>query len=903
MRRLWAHIIIAFATLVAVFACIPSMILKLEQGSINGDYETRRQFTFQLTQREKEDEDDNPKELNDNSAKDIAKIMESRLINYNVTSYDITTSGNDIVTVTFNTNSNDKYRDVVTYLTFSGSFAFVNNQDDLVEEDLFRRGNAYLKEATVNDYPTVILPIKSDSDEWSRLLKGANDNPETEEASSEDEESTTKAVIYLLYNYQKGDTYKTLNEQGKFNDKLFLTFNFEPSSEEAPEYADLYYNSNKNSLSKVCGFQDLDGDGTASAVEVRSAYDQADYLVNLFNASALDYEVECIRGLASGTEVYVQARVEKITNESLPVWNSTLTATVAAFLIVSLLLVVFYRLGAISGIVTTVLSAFASFGFLLLTGLEYNTLAVIGMVVVTIVSLVSAIIYNNKLKEDAYKGHTLKKANTEASKKSLLPIVDVHVVGLALGLMAFLLGGNALHSFGAIVSLGTLVSLLLNTLGLKGMMWLVTNATALTGKYEYFGINSENVPNHMAEEKQRYFGPYADKDLTKKKKPVGIAALATFGVALIGIIVAASVMGGSIYRPQKSTVTNNVIYIQNKIVVASEDSESPLNDTSLYDEILNKIQLLSYDKDNNETETKLATYVTDFKKLEIEESETTESETLNYRTTYYVVNLKQILDLNTPARITGETLTDLTLGEAINSFFTIHELFTSSVENDMSIKTTSTYVNKPYVDWQKVTLATVVAMGIATLYLLLRYRLSRGLASLVFPVAASGISLGLITLFSVIGANIPGDVVITLPIVTLFSYVFAILFMNRERELVLDDKTRDISVEHREELSIQAMGMAYAPMLASAVVGIYLLIDFFGFGPALSSYAYLFAIVGSLVALALISVLYVPVSNWLYRLFHNIGSNRKPREKKKTNKPVVKKSAEPEEAIFIGIND
>ena len=79
------------------------------------------------------------------------------------------------------------------------------------------------------------------------------------------------------------------------------------------------------------------------------------------------------------------------------------------------------------------------------------------------------------------------------------------------------MGGEALHAFSGIITLGALVSLVISTLILKGLMWLCTNTTGLNGKYEVFGIDSKKVPNLMNEEKQTYFGPYAEKDFTKKK--------------------------------------------------------------------------------------------------------------------------------------------------------------------------------------------------------------------------------------------------------------------------------------------------------------------------------------------------------------------------------------------------
>ena len=250
MRRLWAHIIILFTAIVAVFAFSPNLV---KQISTNGNYEQRRQFTFQLTQREAQDEDDDPKEINENSAKDMAKIMESRLIKYGVTEYEITTSGSDIINVTFNAdeyysgnnedNQMDQYQQIVNVLSFSGSFALVNSNNDLVEGDQFIRGRAYLKDVQVNEYPTVILPIKTDSTEWEALIDGAIKNPESETSGEGEEETTTEICrLYLLYNWQKGETYQILKDTNRLEEKILMTIEFTPDDEEEG----LYYDENKN---------------------------------------------------------------------------------------------------------------------------------------------------------------------------------------------------------------------------------------------------------------------------------------------------------------------------------------------------------------------------------------------------------------------------------------------------------------------------------------------------------------------------------------------------------------------------------------------------------------------------------------------------------------------------------
>lgn len=896
MRRFWAHILIAFAAIVAVFALTPSL---LKQITTNAEFKNGRQFTFQLKERTKNEGEADPAKLDGESAKKMAKIMEERLKTYGVDSYKVNTSGNeyesDIVTVSFYATDEQQYKNIVTYLTFSGSFAFMNKPSEgaegeavVVSEKEFRNGNAYLQEASVNDYPTIILPVSTGSTNWTDLVAYAKEHPET---SGDEESSTESVVLYLMYNFESGDTPQKLVESDKWSEKVFIPFNYDTNFDESNAWFKYQVN-----------YSDANGNGVADAKEIRAAFDNANYLLNLFNASALDYDVECIRGLTSETRVNVPAGTEKITENAKLVWNATLTAIIAAFVIVTLLIAVFYKLGAISAMTTTSLTVFLAFLFMVKAEMLYSVLAVVALVAVGIISLCSTVVYLNKLKEDAYKGHTLKKANTEASKKSLLPIIDINLVGAVIGIMVYLLGGTSFHAFGAILGLGSLISLILNTIGLKLMMWLPTNATKLSGKYGAFGINPENVPNHMAEEKQRFFGAYEDKDFTKKKKPVGIIAASLFVIALVGILVGVSVKG-SLVKQESSKVINQQIYVTNTYDVKKEATDNKLNENTLKSDVLDKILLYSgKDEADVDVYTPLKEYVKDvsnYTTFQTSEDVTPlDEETITYKTTYYIVTLKSTVSLNTKSYFLPQTALDA--DELHNTL----AVFAEETPYKVSFKTSETYVTTTTVEWGKVVAGTAVAIAILTVYLMLRYRLSRGLTSLVFPVLGSAVTLGLLMLANFCGMSLPITVIAAIPVVVILSYVFMILIMNREREMVIDDKTRDVSIEHRKELSTKALGVAMTPVLASAVLGIYMLVDFFGFGVVSSSYIYLAAMIGALITLGFVMVLYMPIANFFFALFKKVSIERKPRKSKKNknNKPV-KKSAEPEEAIFIGIND
>ena len=90
-----------------------------------------------------------------------------------------------------------------------------------------------------------------------------------------------------------------------------------------------------------------------------------------------------------------------------------------------------------------------------------------------------------------------------------------------------------------------------------------------------------------------------------------------------------------------------------------------------------------------------------------------------------------------------------------------------------------------------------------------------------------------------------------------------------------------------------------------AILAIYIAINFFGFG--LTSTAYMFAaiLVGDIVGLIAVLTVMGPMGAAIDKLFSKI---RLPKVQKKEKKQRIKlheqpKTSEPEERIFIGIND
>ena len=101
----------------------------------------------------------------------------------------------------------------------------------------------------------------------------------------------------------------------------------------------------------------------------------------------------------------------------------------------------------------------------------------------------------------------------------------------------------------------------------------------------------------------------------------------------------------------------------------------------------------------------------------------------------------------------------------------------------------------------------------------------------------------------------------------------------------------------------KAVTLSSTPMTIAFIMALYLGVNFFGFMPSAVSWIFLLVILGVAIAIALALTILGPCAQLFFKLFSGVKIAR-PQKKKKKARPVrVNKSAEPEEAIFIGIND
>ena len=899
MRRLWSHIALAATSLLMVGATFSAVVTSNKFNS-NIEFENGQEMVFRINAKNPADgKPDFDAEITDDEAvKEIARIMESRLETSNITRYKVETQGNDTLKVSFVQDTERQYEIIKNYLTFDATLALSNSKETVAYADEFLNPNkkAYLE--TSNGYPTVVIPIDKDSQAFKAVYEEAkemSDNGEGEVEIEHEDEDTEEgehehehhAYLYLWYNYVKDYySYSKIDQNNadeydaNIASKILMTF----------DAADPFYDDDHDALRAYIN-PNSDNSTTVTAEALQTAYENGRYYINLLNADELDYYVTFL--FSAKADVWVESLLNLGEKETLA-WSRTFIATICAIVVCSLLLVYFYRLGALSVATTSIVSTFFGLLFIVLLGAEFNIAGIVGLISLGFASIVSGVIYLNKFKDECYRGRSLKKANSEAAKKALLPTIDVHVALVIIGVVSYLLGSAIMKSFAVATVLGGLVSLILNIGGLRGLMWLVTNEQGLANRYDLFDIDKEQVPNALEEEKQKFYGANADKDFTKHKKPIAIVAGVLMLASLVGMIVWGVKDNGAVYGTT-SPVANSQLYVEYSSVLENDTSLTLETKERLNDLIANT----SIKLDGKDTKLKDAI---DYENIETFDyaarSENTNSGLVTTYYAYYRISFKSALTGN--EEMTYEGLDP----ETAEVFFSDQGTAISNLHFNSKVKfelkdTQRVSADQP--EFKSIILATAISGAAIALYLLLRYRLSRGIASLAAATLSVGISAGIFALLHFLPATSYASV--ALPFIALFSFAIGILYMNKEREMVLEDRARDNSVENRNQMMVRAIGISSTPITIAFIFALYLGVNFFGFMFTGVSYVFLLIILGVSIATVITLTLMGPCAQLLFKWFSKINLPKPERKKKKAHPVRVKKSAEPEEAIFIGIND
>ena len=901
MRRKLAYILLASALIASSAAAIPASIVALDTDVSYGAgkelyfrISEKGTTTFGLENAEYITNDDYA------AVNEVKDEFETRLESWDINAT-VTTEGYSTVKVTLRTQGSSEadYLYLQRYLPFSGGNITVAAGYTATDiEDDPSSNAAYLDNAMfdgqtatieyVNNIPVVAIPVNypGEDGQMAALVNFCSDN--TIAATSDSSTSTEGQDCYLVFwtDFQQGDSfaeaYDSSSEDYDPNMARRLLFGEVPGNawyqeeDEDDNYTRIQLLPNSEAIQ----------DGTFNQALSGSAYKAARYYCSLFNASSYDYDV------TFSYMVNVDATVEPLINAGdyhlTPAWNATLIATIVAYVVAIAILAAFFRLSSlmpIANVLVTTLLSILLFGYF---AAQFGIGALAGMIVGTLFTLFGSLYYLSKVREALFAGRSPKKAHYDALKKSVWPMLDSGIVSIIMGLCLYgfipgIIGkaGLMLVIFGAI---GMIVNLVLTRL--EGYMLAADGSTEKHLPASY-GVDQSKLPANVEEMKEPYGGPFEKTGFKKFHKGSSIALLALLGASAVALAIASGLTqepynyGGA----YSDATTIGLAY-------RVEATENPPSAFDTADEVeVDFLAKITYQGEPIGYED-----VVDSGLTTIYESNTETT----YNVYYYDVPLLGYFadgteDLGEGAFSIG-TSSYSTLAEAVDALASQTEGLSASV-------------NLVNVEEGTPTLATfMLGYGLGYLFIflysLVRFRPGRG-TSLTLVSFLSG--LFVIALVSATRLAVTPVISLAPMAASLLVFIMGSLIVDRGSEIAHESRERDKSTRSFKAACLEkANSLAAGDVVTFAFLASFSLIAFFGFGPASYRLIFLFALIGFLIGIFFVLTALVPTANEASTLFALAGRTLRkalPERKDERKEGGKKKGSEPEESLFIGIND
>ena len=487
MRRLIAFIILGITLLTMAAINIPGIGDNMNQGiEFKGGFE----ILYQVL-------DQNGSEYNDNEVTSAvsaaAEIISNRIDIAGVKNPLITIEGRDSIRVTVASRSEQETRSIRSLLTSNAEISFRDVNDRLLAtaDQLLEENGARL------DYnegqPVVALDIKDTKlfEEITAYISGL--------ASAEER----RIVIWLGYSqaYASGP-----NEFGFSGDK------YSEISQNQEAAAKIVSDATVNQTF----YDDVIITGSFSA-------ESAKQMADLILAGTIDFSLREISVSSVGASYGDEA------------FNRSLIAGVIGLALVGALMIYLYGLSGVA-------SAITLFVYVLITLIAFNLLKgeygpdTIAATVIGIGMAVDAnIIAFERIKDEIYKGKSLRTAFYEGTRKSLSSIVDANITTLIAGFALYFFGTRTVKGFATMLIISLFFTMVIVVILAQFMVSLVAQSKYFQDKPHWFGAKKKFIPDLSKGETRKNFNIFEKFDYFKYIKILLIVPLAIFGIGVLAL--------------------------------------------------------------------------------------------------------------------------------------------------------------------------------------------------------------------------------------------------------------------------------------------------------------------------------------------------------------------------------
>lgn len=953
MKRFIGYLLLSVSILISVFVGFVPTFSNVNAGA---DYAQGKEFIYQVSLKDETlNYINGTSSFADESAleddiDDIVEEFKSRLEKANVSDAIVEKIDNQndnsqsekyySIRVAYKAQYEQLYTAINDYLTFDWNlsvaitedpFNFSQYDDSLNENSqaLFKRGEVYVD--TSDALPVIGVPLadpqKFNDDILQTVLDANNTDGTTAisggishvyadstDESGEEDALTTSNYIYIVNNWtDKYDITKAVEDTNYYTaatENVLFRLN-------TTDLSSMFLDNDASDSTKINEVLKLDytqycpdlSNVTDQAVLQRIIYTLAQIEVNKLNASSYKFEITLLNesypvlGDTDGAGNNIPAFVEQLKSQGKLLFSTLVIATISAFILLALFLSLHFGIASVGGIASISSVVLLSAALLSLFGVEFNIGTIVALIAVGIISTCSAAIYFKKVRELCYSGKALKKACSEAGKKTLMYHLDISVITLILGIVAYLNSNVIIMSMGAVLILGGIFNFLFSAVVLRVLYWLLANSSFINSHLKLLMIKKELIPDLSKDEKPTYFDSFKNETVTKRSK---VISLIVFCVLLVGSIVAIPVTNsvtGNIYGAPNETVQNSQVYITYKVLSNDESLKGIGTTTEIKEKVLDHIYTFNSEAENPQGSLlKYSVVNAMYNSAIIDEEGNTE---LSFT---YIIKLNGIIDNEDQYMFNDDVNTAGSLNEVIQNtiFEDISSEFNLNGVNDINVYLLST------TDFTEDNLNlellyfVLISVAISTVYVALRFGLGKSIISLLFVGISTTITIGI---YSALLVGVASTNTLSLVLIILLSYAMLLYYYATQRDILKENRNIRFDENYlakRQELLSMNHALTFQTLIICLGLSSLIVITFV-LSSTFSNVILISALIGFCITVLLIKTFILDfedvnalIWNKTKRAFNFEKFNKK---KKKNPKDNSNKGDGPQEATFIGIND
>lgn len=933
---------------------------RLFQSKINTtEFSKGTQLVFALSKRDASNYDQSyyPNTANTNfldlNEIDIEKKVMERLDSAGVRNAEVTlvngTSDNQgyQLKVNFSPLSDTELTNVRKIISMNGSLSVVVTGDDYYftadRNQLINTSNiAEVIYEDSNPYPAINIASSDDYDTLVEEARKAYDAHKNDTTTSTDSDSDSSSASYALKRqialYADGDDDSTSDEDTKGQGTVYLWCN-----KTVADTFDLAYG--KNQKYKVDSVADkvlvplYTSDYNSSTMQWKIPTDKDG---NAFNISTARAFVTMLNSSDYGFDIeYLYSN-----SYSIPFGNNANDVAIISFTttlaVISVILIALFGFAGFSAALSLFATDFFALFLFIVLGFEFSVAGIVGLAVVSSLSVLFSTIYIHSVKVELKKGRRYEKANKEGFRKSVLLNLDLTVVVFLGSLLTFIIAGGMFKTILGMIMVGSLVAYLITVFLNFGLSYFLTKGVA-TSRLPLFGFNYSKLFSKIKflnkkEKKAKKEIDFATCNSVKSKSFISMISTAALSILLCVITLPSFFYGSngnSMFNNKNDYESFYTLNISYRIDTNSEDKALTSVGTNknfiryIKDIGLNsqfgKFLALNYGEEipSNEYEGYPVFY---FDENDCYTSLLTKNDENNL--TYYVKYFSLKVDRDISTLITSD---DNSVLEVINQSIR-QENITLTKENeydaDVNVEIglsnyfnsnnflVNCFVETPIIintSTNNLILILFLFNIFACIYTLVRYGISTCLSQLAFSTINTSLSLALLALFRLPYNAYTGFGLIATGVIV---NVIAVLLLAKNKELI---KERGLKGNASKEDKASCINMTFENYLPSSVSliisSLILMLSTLFINEALIGEASIFLIsvlpIIPLVIGFLLPFFYVLFTNINFQFVKDFYMNRKAKKQEKKEEKEEKLSKDikyvdedgPHETIIKDMND